>query len=194
METKINKNITISQWVNDWTQDLLSWALLKTNDTDVSQDLVQETFLAALKSFENFQNKSQPKTWLISILNHKISDHFSKTSKNKIVNSKSMSSDDATHLIDSYYDDNGGWQKDSFSNVWDKEDASLLDNPDFIKVWEACMEDLPPKWKEAITSKYIFDKKSDEISQELNISVTNYWQYISRAKVLLKKCIEVYWK
>jgi len=190
MDGSLPKNSIITQWVNDFTHDLINWALLKTNDTTVAENLVQETFLAAIKSYDNFQNRSHPKTWLISILNHKIADYYSAKYKST---SNGFSISDAESLINSYYNEDDEWQKESFSHSWDEHHGPLLDNPEFIKVWETCINDLPTQWKEAIMAKYFFDKKSSEISQELSISMTNYWQYISRAKVLLKKCLEVHW-
>jgi RNA polymerase sigma-70 factor (ECF subfamily) len=44
------------------------------------------------------------------------------------------------------------------SAVWDQE-QELLDNPDFNTVMEECMDDLPQKWKLAVTSKYLSEKK-----------------------------------
>jgi RNA polymerase sigma-70 factor (ECF subfamily) len=38
------------------------------------------------------------------------------------------------------------------STVWDQEEE-LLDNPDFNVIMEECMNDLPQKWKLAVTSK-----------------------------------------
>ena len=69
---KIN---TIESWVYQYSNALFSWAISKTKDKQLAEDLVQDTFIAALKSFETFENRSQPKTWLISILNNKIIDH-----------------------------------------------------------------------------------------------------------------------
>lgn len=193
MEDLSSRNNIVSQWVHEFTTDLTQWALSRTNNGVISEDLVQDTFIAALKSFDKFENRSHPKTWLISILNHKISDFYKTESKINVINSQGMSEGEANQLIDSYFNTEEHWNKTSFSHEWDSSSEHLLDNPDFLKVWAICMDDLPFKWKEAITAKYILEKKSEEISQELNISMTNYWQYIHRAKVLLKKCIEVYW-
>jgi RNA polymerase sigma-70 factor (ECF subfamily) len=44
------------------------------------------------------------------------------------------------------------------STVWDQEEE-LLDNPDFNVIMEECMNDLPQKWKLAVTSKYLSEKK-----------------------------------
>jgi RNA polymerase sigma-70 factor (ECF subfamily) len=35
----------------------------------------------------------------------------------------------------------------------------LLDNPDFNVIMEECMNDLPQKWKLAVTSKYLSEKQ-----------------------------------
>ena len=71
----------IQKWVAVYSDDLYRWALHKTSDKETVQDLVQETFLAAFKSLDKFQGKSQPKTWLFSIMNNKIMG-------NKILNNK----------------------------------------------------------------------------------------------------------
>lgn len=67
-----NKKVQFTTWVNSFTDDLMSWAHHKTSSKETAEDLVQETFLSAFNSFDNFKNNSSPKTWLLSILNHKI--------------------------------------------------------------------------------------------------------------------------
>jgi len=43
---------------------------------EVAQDIVQETFVAALKSATKFRNQSKVYTWLCSIANNKVSDFY----------------------------------------------------------------------------------------------------------------------
>ena len=76
MENVDVKIKTVENWVYQYGDALFSWSISKTKNKELSEDLVQDTFIAALKSFESFENRSQPKTWLISILNNKIIDHF----------------------------------------------------------------------------------------------------------------------
>ncbi|WP_372773599.1 RNA polymerase sigma factor [Mangrovibacterium sp.] len=68
----------LSVWVETYTQDLYSWALHKVSDVEIAQDLVQDTFFAAVEKAGTFNGDSSPKNWLFSILNHKISDHYRK--------------------------------------------------------------------------------------------------------------------
>ncbi|WP_010421847.1 RNA polymerase sigma factor [Anaerophaga thermohalophila] len=57
----------LSKWVNDFTDDLYQRARHKTGDPHLASDLVQDTFMAAAESLEDFRNESSPKTWLFAI-------------------------------------------------------------------------------------------------------------------------------
>jgi len=97
----------------------------------------------------------------------------------------SISESSGYELSDGLFNETENWKNNDINPIWDQEEE-LLDNPEFNNVMQDCMEDLPQKWKFAVTSKYLTDKKADEICQELEITVSNYWQIIHRAKLLLK--------
>ena len=65
-----------SNWVEEHGDALFRFALLRVKDASIAEDLVQETFLSALKGIERFKGKSSLRTWLVGILKHKIIDHF----------------------------------------------------------------------------------------------------------------------
>ena len=181
----------IESWVNEYSDALFSWAFYKTSAKEIAEDLVQDTFLAAYNKFDSFKGKSQPKTWLFSILNNKIVDYYrlsAKTTKKNII----MSEHEGYDITEGFFDDNEEWKSTAVNPVWN-QDEELLDNPEFNSVLQICMGELPENWYFAVTSKYLTDKKAKEICQDLNITVSNYWQIIHRAKLLLKKCLEMKW-
>ncbi len=49
----------ISTWVKTYIKDLLSYTISKVEQKEIAEDLVQETFLSAYQSFENYQGKKQ---------------------------------------------------------------------------------------------------------------------------------------
>lgn len=182
---------TLENWVNQFSDELFSWALYKTSSKETAEDLVQETFLAAFHKIDTFQGKSQPKTWLFSILNNKVIDYYrlsAKTTKKTF----SISENNGYELSDALFNETENWKNNDINPIWDQEEE-LLDNPEFNNIMQGCMEDLPQKWKFAVTSKYLTDKNADEICQELEITTSNYWQIVHRAKLLLKKCLEMKW-
>lgn len=188
---KENSKKILENWVNQFSDELFSWALYKTSSKETAEDLVQETFLAAFHKIDIFQGKSQPKTWLFSILNNKVIDYYrlrAKTTKQTL----SISENSGYELSDGLFNETENWKNNDINPVWDQEEE-LLDNPEFNNIMQDCMEDLPQKWKFAVTSKYLTDKNADEICQELEITSSNYWQIVHRAKLLLKKCLEMKW-
>lgn len=175
---------TVSSWVKNHHSELLKWAKYKLGQGHAAEDLVQDTFIAAFNSFDRFEGRSHPRTWLFQILNNKIMDHFRKSGRTE----KPMALEDANFLVENLFDKNQNWDINGFESYWTSE--NLLDNPDFRENFNSCMMDLPLEWKNIISDKYFFDKKSEIICQEYQITATNYWQIIRRAKLLLKKCLE----
>jgi len=191
VESQDLKQNAIKDWVHLYSDGLYSWALTKVSSVEMAEDLVQETFMAAFATFDKFENKSKPKTWLFSILNHKIIDHYRK--KNNAHQSLDQLTElKATQYTDSLFDKNGNWNSMEINSLWASE-PHLLDDPIFNNALKLCMANLPEKWSNAIHAKYLLEKKPDEICHELELSTTNYWQILHRAKLLLKKCIENRW-
>ncbi len=188
IETTSKNQIKI--WVGQFTDELYKWALHKTSDSETARDLVQDTFLVAVKSFDKFNGNSSPKTWLFSILNNKIVDYYRKQYKEIIVNESKLKKEDSDS---SFFDQKGNWKEASRPALWPKEEGNLLDNKDFKLQLSDCLEELPPSWNTAIKLKYISGADGNEICQEIGVSKTNYWQILHRAKLQLRKCLEINW-
>lgn len=54
-EMETTENATIKSWVELYSDQLYTWAYFKTSDKETAEDLVQETFLAAVRSFQKFE-------------------------------------------------------------------------------------------------------------------------------------------
>ena len=188
-----NPNVIVGSWVQLYTDLMFSWALYKTGKREIAEDLVQDTFLAALQSFEKFEGKSSPKTWLFAILNNKISDYHRKNFCNPTVGWQQESEDAGTSFIDTLFNIDGQWIKEYQPNLWPEEHGNILDDHAFNQVLQLCMEKLPAQWFSAIHLKYIDEKKGEMICQELGISPTNFWQILHRAKLQLRNCLELTW-
>src|SRR5215510_14077022 len=70
-------------WVEAYGDYLYNFAIGQVHDSTVAEDLVQETFLAALRARDRFAGKSAERTWLVGILRHKIYDHLRKTCRER---------------------------------------------------------------------------------------------------------------
>src|SRR5437773_12048914 len=63
---------------DDHGECLYRYALVRVRKPEVAEDLVQETFLAAVRGYEKFGGRSSERNWLVGILKNKIVDHFRK--------------------------------------------------------------------------------------------------------------------
>lgn len=73
---KNNQNtLDPSKWVDSYSDYLYNFAYYRVNDQELAEDLVQDTFLSALKARDSYKGEAAEKTWLVSILKNKIIDH-----------------------------------------------------------------------------------------------------------------------
>jgi RNA polymerase sigma-70 factor (ECF subfamily) len=175
----------IKCWVELYSDNLYSWALYKTSSVEVAEDLVQDTFMAAVQSFTSFEGKSNPKTWLFSILNHKINDYHRRNFRKPTIYDNS--------ILQVFFDSNDQWKAEERPETWSDEPENLLDDSEFHKIFEYCLGKLPDHWFSAIQLKYMEEKNGDLICQELEITPTNFWQILHRTKLQLRRCLELNW-
>lgn len=181
-----NTKNNLNEWVEEYTDDLYSWALHKVSDVELAKDLVQETFLAAAEKVDGFKGDSAPKTWLYSILNHKIIDFYRKKVRQpvKVEN----------QVFSTFFVEGGEWKEERRPGKWhEDEEGHLLDDIEFQGVLKDCLDALPEKWNTCVKLKYLLSKNGEEICQELDITPTNFWQIIHRAKLQLRNCVEENW-
>ncbi len=185
MQKLENKPVTVADLVHDYGDDLFRFAYAKTQNRELAEDLVQDTFLVAVDKLVSFRGDSSHKTWLISILRNKIADFYRKKAKANIherdIEDQSFS-----------FNAKGAWNTSNQPFVLEESDH-LLDNPQFVKVFYECIDGLPQLWNAVIKMKYINPKKSKEICKELAISETNLWQIVHRSKLKLKDCLDGKW-
>jgi RNA polymerase sigma-70 factor (TIGR02943 family) len=183
------KNKSVSDWVDEFGDGLYSWAYHKTRSEDIAKDLVQETFIAAFESFDKFEGKSSPKSWLFAILRNKISDHYRKSLRNIRFDAGKREAD----IMNNFFSEDGQWKSGELPRSWDTENASLLDDIEFQEVFQSCLSKLPYHWFCCIQLKYLGEKETAEICAELRLSRANFWQILHRTKLNIRKCLEHHW-
>jgi len=175
-------------WVKNYSDMLLRFALLRTNNIDQSKDLVQETFLAGLRNVETFKGDISEKNWLFLILKNKIIDHYRKKASSLIVEI-----DVLLEKSTDYFDEAGHWKESAFPKEWGVNYDDTVEKEEFYEILNKCMQKLSELIRIVFTMKYLDEKESEEICKELAISSSNYWVIIHRAKLQMRKCLEKNW-
>ena len=184
-----------SRWIEQYADVLFSYTFGRINRRDVAEDLVQDTFLSALKAKDTFRNESSEKTWLIAILKRKIIDYYRKKSTQNELNTLDRDNKDdfINHFFESGGQQDGHWTNAAAPTPWNNDFETSVNRDEFQLVLKNCLGKLPEKWSAVFTMKNMDDLDSDEICKELQIAPSNYWVIMHRAKLQLRECMEMNW-
>lgn len=173
-------------WLNEHGDYLYRFALARLRNPHQAEDVVQETLLAAIKS-PHFAEQSSARTWLTGILKHKIIDCMRRQLR-EIPASELLAETDAN--MDEFFDETGHWAEKP--QAWSLPHLQL-EQKQFLLVLQQCMERLPQKLAAIFTMRELDDMENEEICKELDITATNAWVMLYRARMGLRKCIELHW-
>ena len=179
--------IDSSQWVDRYGDAMFRFTLLRVKDEDHAEEIVQDTFVAALQAKESFAGRSSEKTWLFGILKNKTMDHFRQIKKNRTYD---LEVDDDRDPCASDFDGKGHWQSLPFQ--WGINPEKAVENKEFLQYLSKCMDTLSDKFRCLFVLREIEGQGSEKICSELGISQNNLWVMLHRTRNQLKKCLEVY--
>lgn len=177
-----------STWVDRHGDYLFRYALMRTRNKEAAENLVQETFLAALTARKSFSGRSAERTWMIGILKHKLIDQYRKSFREKSVTEIQT---DEEQTIDSFYDAVGN--PGQYPKDWMPDQQALMNSKDFWNVFRNCLGKLPERTAAAFSMRELDDRDTQEICQELGINSTNLWVMLHRARLQLRACLENNW-
>jgi len=176
-----------SGWVGQYGDYLFRYAMLRLRDRSAAEDLVQETFLAALKSRGSFSGGSSEATWLVGILKHKIADHY----RHQALEAPLEDGDLREQPDPSSFNRSGHWA--SGPADWGGNPADLYREKKFLDQFTKCLSGLSPNHANAFTLREIEGEDTGEICKVLNVTETNLWVILHRARMLLRRCLEANW-
>ncbi len=181
-----NHQLDPNKWISLYSDYLFNYTITRVNDREIAKDLVSETFLAGLKSMSNFKGEASERTWLVSILKRKIIDYYRKINSNKGKAEVRMN-----YNTDS--ESEGDWLEERVADPFDKTAEDNLENSELGNAIHECISKLPKKQAEVFKQKTILGYDTETICNELNITASNLWVIIHRARTALAECMEENW-
>ncbi|MEX0986909.1 MAG: sigma-70 family RNA polymerase sigma factor [Bacteroidales bacterium] len=176
-------------WMDRYADYLFNYAIVRLSDPELAADAVQDTFLSALRAREQFQGNSTEKTWLTSILKRKIIDIYrkKKTAKESpMQENKEALSGNGEH--------GGHWQEERGPHSKSLMPEGEVENNELRLILEKCIAGLPDNMSAVFIMKMIDEAPTEEICKELDITPSNFWVMMHRARLHLRNCIELNWK
>ena len=174
-----------NKWISLYSDYLFNYTITRVNDREIAKDLVQETFFAGLKSMKNFKGEASERTWLISILKRKVIDHYRKINSNKGKAEVRM-----TYNSD---ENEGDWLEERVADPFDKTAEDTIENTELGLAIHNCINKLPEKQATVFKMKTLLNYDTEAICNELNITASNLWVIIHRARTSVAACMEKNW-
>jgi RNA polymerase sigma-70 factor (ECF subfamily) len=128
------------------------------------------------------------RTWLTGILKHKIIDHLRRSGREQALTAGDDRSE--TEALEALFADDGHWR--TFPADWGNP-AAALDNGRFRAAFEMCLQRLPRRTAQVFAMREVMESPTDEICKALEITPTNCWVMLHRARLLLRECLDAQW-
>lgn len=180
-------------WVTKYGDILYRYTLTRIRDQIIAEDLVQETFLAALKARHNFAGQSSEQTWLVGILKKKIVDHFRRVSREtdfEKINDLPSEQDTDYELSGPM---TGWWKTDRRPADWVVDDRDAVERKEFWDFLQQCLDSLHPRAAIMFVLREMEEMDSKEVCNILRLTPTNLRVMLYRARKDLRRCLEENW-
>ncbi len=176
-----------ARWVDGHGDYLYRFALAKVSHPESAEDLVQQTFVAALVARHSFRGHSSERTWLTAILKRKVADWL-----RKAVQHRALQEIPPDELANTHFTRFGKWKQ--------KPDEWSADNPgkelcqaEFRETLAGCLAKLPPRLRHVFVLRHMDDGSADEICDAVGVSATNLAVMLHRARLRLWHCLTLNW-
>lgn len=184
----LDQSLNATDLVNEYADMLYRFALQRVKNSDTAKDIVQDTFLAAWRNKDNYKGEASVKSWLFIILKNKLIDHYRKSSA-KVTESISANENND----DYFFDKADHWTAEASPKTWSSTSTITVETKEFYTILHNCKQKLREVQNTVFTMKYLEGMESEEICKVLELSPSNYWILVHRAKVQLRGCLEKNW-
>ncbi|MGH1417524.1 MAG: sigma-70 family RNA polymerase sigma factor [Hyphomicrobiaceae bacterium] len=171
---------------------LYKLALLQLRDQASAEDATQDAILAAIESKDSFKGRAKLRTWLISILKHKILDSLrAKKRQSPKTDPNALQRELDLAAFDPLFEDNGCWATPK--DAWSDPHANV-ERIEFFRTLDACLTKLPTNTSRVFLMRSWLELNSDEVCKEVGVSAGNLRVLLYRARMQLRECLDRTWE
>ncbi|KGM26905.1 RNA polymerase sigma factor [Photorhabdus luminescens] len=170
-------------------KQMLQFASLQLNDFHQAEDVVQEALEGAMKNAASFAGRAAWKSWVFTILRNKISDALRMRYRHSNVQ---LTDDVDEQNFEALFDESGHWPRNEHPQRWYLPDEAV-EQEQFWTVFELCLTQLPTQNARAFMMREFIGLETQEICQEMALSVSNLNVMLWRARMRLRECLSQRW-
>jgi RNA polymerase sigma-70 factor (ECF subfamily) len=168
--------------VERYNSAMIRLALSFVPSRAVAEEVVQDTWLAALRGLRGFEGRSSLKTWLFSILVNRARTTGARESR-------SVPVDDVGPAVDaSRFAPDGAWAAPP--EHWIEEAENRIDAVKLSELLRLLLDTLPARQREVVLLRDVEELSSADVCQVLAISEANQRVLLHRGRAKLRQALE----
>lgn len=175
-----------SGWVDQHGDYLFRYAFSRLRDANAAEEVVQETFLAGIRFQDRYNGRGAERAWLLGILKRKLVDYVRMRARFDRDGISHDGGDPTAHLFDAH----GNWKTGAFR--FELPDQSI-ESRELWDVVRNCLSHLPAGQADVFVLSVMENMDSDQICRELDITPSNLWVRLHRARLALARCVAARW-
>lgn len=158
-----------TQLINLYWLDVFTFVLKKAKDKNDADEITVRVFSKILQKLDLFDSDFEFKTWILTIAQNTMIDFWRK---------KKGNNRNTSHLLE------------NVKNEYAKSPEELLISEEEQSKIIKIVESMDKNYREIIALRFFEEKSIKEISEELNISISNTKVRIMRAKKILAQLLK----
>jgi RNA polymerase sigma-70 factor (ECF subfamily) len=177
-------------WLEQYGDYLYRFAVARVRRSDVAEDLVQETLLAAWRGRDGFNGTAaSERTWLTAILKRKAIDWLRRQVRERLAIDPGADPDQFEVEL---FTRHGEWKRSP--SLWVRgQPNEALDREEFWVVFYACLGKLPVRLHDVFALRYLDETAAEELCRDLGLTAPNLWVMLHRARLRMWECLSRNW-
>lgn len=162
---------------------------------ELAEEVVQETWVAVIRSIDRFEQRSSLMTWVYRILLNKVRTLAKRESKIIPFAAMGHTSDGNHPSVDPdrlIHSESGPGHWGQPPARWENLPAERLQSEETLDMVIAAIERLPPAQREVIELRDIQGRSAEEVCNTLGVSSVNQRVLLHRARVAVRATLEEY--
>ena len=140
--------------------------------------------MAALRARDQYSGKGPEGAWLLGICKRKVVDHVRRRNRPDT----GVGGDLGPDPSEAMFDGKGSWRLDP--RILKGRPERAMEREEFWQALRGCLGRLSQRQADAFTLREIEDLTSEEICKELEVSASNLWVLLHRARLSLAGCMK----
>jgi RNA polymerase sigma-70 factor (ECF subfamily) len=157
----------------------------------VAEEVVQDTWLAALDGLDGFEARSSLRTWLFTILANKARNRAVRESRSVPWSALDGDGEDGPSVDPERFRADGHW-KDVPGHWTEENPERLAQGAETRTAIEAAIASLPQLQRSVITLRDVEGLEAEEICRLLAITLTNQRVLLHRARTRVRQALETH--